>query len=226
VRVLTHPVVSSLLVSAAMLGILLELRTPGFGVPGAVGVASLGLFMWGHWLVALAGWEELLMMLAGVALLLLELLVIPGFGIAGVLGILALAAGLVMSMIGEGSTGQFVAAVAVRVGFAVVLALALSVLLLRFMSRLPVGRGLVLRTSLDATGGYASPPESDMSLLGQHGRARSMLRPSGIAEIGGRRIDVVTDGEMIEAGDAIVVVRVDGNRVVVQRAPAAQERSS
>jgi len=218
VRAITHPVVSSLLVSAAMLGILVELRTPGFGVPGAIGIGSLGLFMWGHWLVALAGWEEFLIILAGVALLLLELLVIPGFGIAGVLGIVALAVGLVMSMMGEGNTVQLVAAVAVRVGFALVLAVLMSLVLLRFMTRLPTGRGLVLQTRLEAEEGYASPPDLDTALLGQRGSARSMLRPAGIADIGGRRIDVVTDGEMIDAGEPIVVVRVDGNRVVVQRA--------
>jgi membrane-bound serine protease (ClpP class) len=104
------------------------------------------------------------------------------------------------------------------VGFALVLALVMSIVLLRFMTRLPAGRGLVLQTRLDAQQGYVSPPDLDSALLGQRGNARSMLRPAGIAEIAGRRIDVVTDGEMIDAGEAIVVVRVDGNRVVVQRA--------
>ncbi|MCB2030105.1 MAG: hypothetical protein KDH18_16370, partial [Rhodoferax sp.] len=57
VRMLTHPVVSSILITVAMLGIIIELRTPGFGVPGALGLTSLGLILWGHWLVQLAGWE-------------------------------------------------------------------------------------------------------------------------------------------------------------------------
>ena len=61
VRFLTHPVVSSLLMTLGMLGLIVELRTPGFGVPGALGLTSLGLFFWGHWLVRLAGWEELLL---------------------------------------------------------------------------------------------------------------------------------------------------------------------
>jgi membrane-bound serine protease (ClpP class) len=87
VRLLTHPIISSLLITIGMLGIILELRTPGFGVPGALGIASLALFFWGHWLVALAGWEELLLFGSGIVLLILEIFVIPGFGIAGVLGI-------------------------------------------------------------------------------------------------------------------------------------------
>ncbi|MEO7403656.1 MAG: hypothetical protein ABIU95_08315, partial [Burkholderiales bacterium] len=88
VRFLTHPVISSLLITIAMLGIIIEIRTPGFGIPGALGITSLSLFFWGHWLVQLAGWEELLLGVVGIILLALEVLVIPGFGIAGLLGIL------------------------------------------------------------------------------------------------------------------------------------------
>ncbi|RPI42867.1 MAG: hypothetical protein EHM59_16785, partial [Betaproteobacteria bacterium] len=65
VRWLTHPVVSSLLMTVAMLGIIVELRTPGFGIAGALGITSLALFFWGHWLVQLAGWEELLLVVVG-----------------------------------------------------------------------------------------------------------------------------------------------------------------
>ncbi|HZD40741.1 MAG TPA: ATP-dependent Clp protease proteolytic subunit, partial [Terriglobales bacterium] len=61
VRLLTHPVASSLLITVGILGIILEIRTPGFGIPGLLGIASLALFFWGHWLVQLAGWEELLL---------------------------------------------------------------------------------------------------------------------------------------------------------------------
>jgi membrane-bound serine protease (ClpP class) len=221
VRFLTHPVVSSLLVSIAMLGILIELRTPGFGVPGAAGIASLGLFLWGHWIAQLAGWEELLLALGGVVLLALELLVIPGFGVAGILGILALLAALVMSMLGPGDTAQFVTMTVVRVVLALAGAIVASLVLLRYLPRLPVGRQLVLQTHLDAAQGYASAPVDDQALLGKRGRASSPLHPAGIAEIEGARVDVVSDGELIEAGALIQVVRVDGNRIVVRRTTPA-----
>jgi membrane-bound serine protease (ClpP class) len=217
VRFLTHPIVSSLLVSIAMLGILIELRTPGFGIPGALGVTSLGLFLWGHWLVQLAGWEELLLVLAGVVLLVLELFVIPGFGIAGAAGIIALLAGLVLSMLGSGNTAQVLMLVSARVVFALLVALGASLLLLRFMTKLPVGRRLILQTGLPAGQGYASAPESDTHWLGKQGTAWSVLRPAGIAEFEGQRVDVVSNGEMIEAGTRIEVIRVDGNRIVVRR---------
>jgi membrane-bound serine protease (ClpP class) len=228
VRFFTHPMVSSLLISIGMLGILLELRTPGFGLPGIAGVASLSLFFWGHWLAQLAGWEELLLIATGVVLLAVELLLIPGFGIAGVVGLLALAAGLVMSMTGAGSTGEFLMRAAMRVVFALLAAIALGLFLLRFMSRLPWGRRLVLQTGLSATQGYASPPESDRTWLGRRGTAMALLRPAGYALINGERVDVVSDGEPIDAGAAVEVVRVDGNRIVVRRvdnAPASERTS-
>jgi membrane-bound serine protease (ClpP class) len=217
VRFLTNPIVSSLLMTVGMLGIFLEIRTPGFGVPGALGIASLALFFWGHWLVQLAGWEEMLLVASGFVLLVLEIFVIPGFGLAGVLGIGALLAGLSLSLIGGGATWEFAAIAMGRVMISVLLALAASLLLLRFLPRLPFGRQLILETGLAAGEGYASAPESDNRWLGKNGTAFSPLRPAGIAVIDGERVDVVSDGEFIDVGMSIVVTRVDGNRIVVRR---------
>jgi len=225
VRFLTHPVVSSLLMTAGMLGIFLEIRTPGFGLPGALGIASLALFFWGHWLVQLAGWEELLLVVSGFVLLVLEIFVIPGFGLAGIAGIVALLAGLSLSLIGGGATWGFVALALGRVLISVFLALAASLLLLRFLPRLPFGRQLILATGLGAGEGYASAPESDSKWLGKTGTSFSPLRPAGIAVIDGERVDVVSDGEFIDAGASILVTRVDGNRIVVRRHYASTERS-
>lgn len=224
VRFLTHPVVSSLLITIAMLGIILEMRTPGFGVPGGLGIASLALFFWGHWLVQLVGWEELLLGVAGLILLAIEVLVVPGFGIAGVLGILALVGSLVLSLVGPGFTTTFVLAAAGRVVLALLVAVLASLVLLRFLPRLPFGRRLVLRRGLSAAEGFAAAPESDMQWLGKTGKATSPLRPAGIADIDGRRVDVVSDGEHIDAGQAVRVTRVDGNRIVVRHIPNINQK--
>jgi membrane-bound serine protease (ClpP class) len=217
VRFLTHPIVSSLLVTVAMLGIIIEIRTPGFGVPGALGLGSLGLFLWGHWLVNLAGWEELMLVVGGLVLLLIEAFVLPGFGIAGILGILALAAALILSTVGEGSTVQTLVIAAGRLGISLAVAMVLSLLMLRFLPRTRFGRQLVLETDLDADSGFTSEPLSDHTLVGKIGVSMSTLRPAGIADIDGRRIDVVSDGEYIESGQPIRVDHVDGNRIVVRR---------
>ncbi len=219
VRLLTHPVVSSLLITIGMLGIIVELRTPGFGVPGGLGMTSLALFFWGHWLVQLAGWEELLLALAGVILLVLEVFVIPGFGIAGVLGIAALLAGLILSVVGAGATSEVILEAALRVVFSLLVAIVASLAILRFLPRLPFGRRLVLAADLGTGHAHGSAPDGDLRWLGKKGQASSPLRPAGIAEIGGERVDVVSEGELIDAGQFVEVTRVEGNRIVVRQVP-------
>ncbi|HEX6210736.1 MAG TPA: NfeD family protein [Methylomirabilota bacterium] len=218
VRFFTHPVLSSVLMTIGILGIIVELRTPGFGVPGAIGLTSLGLFFWGHWLVRLAGWEEILLVALGLVLLALEIFVIPGFGITGALGILALVGGLALSLIGAGATGGLVLWAVGRVALSLLIAIGASLVLLRLLPHLPYGRSLVLATDLDARAGYASAPESDLKWIGKRGTAGTPLRPAGIALFDGERVDVVSRGEYIAADAPIEVVRVDGNRIVVRQA--------
>ncbi|MBZ0169246.1 MAG: hypothetical protein K8F29_07390 [Kofleriaceae bacterium] len=165
VRFLTPPVVSSLLITIGMLGIILELRTPGLGLPGALSITSLALFFWGHWLVRLAGWEDLLLVGAGLVLLIVEIFVIPGFGVAGALGIVALLAGVSLSLIGGGATWEFVLNVVGRVIFSLLLALVASLALLHFLPRLPFGRRLILQMALPAGAKGGSAPESDRGWL-------------------------------------------------------------
>lgn len=225
VRFLTNPVVSSLLMTVGLIGLLVEIRTPGFAVPGALGLMSLSLFFWGHWIVQLAGWEEVLLVAAGLALLLIEVFFVPGFTLTGVAGIAALVAGLGLALVGAGATmGAFVAALG-RVAISILLALAGSLILLRFLPSLPFGRRLILQTDMEADDGYVSTPESDRRWLGRTGTAVSPLRPAGIAEIDQSRVDVVSDGGFIDAGMPIEVTRVDGNRIVVRRASPGQESS-
>jgi membrane-bound serine protease (ClpP class) len=208
-----------------MLGIIIEIRTPGFGVPGALGITSLTLFFWGHWLVQLAGWEELLLFGSGLVLLVVEIFVTPGFGVAGALGIAALLGGLSLSLFGAGASWEFILKAAGRVVFSLLLALVASLALLRFLPRLPFGRRLILETGLLAGAEGGSAPERDRNWLGKSGTAVSPLRPAGIAEIEGERVDVVSEGDLIEAGVPIVVTRVDGNRIVVRRHRISTERS-
>jgi len=106
---------------------------------------------------------------------------------------------------------------ATRVVFALLTAVVASLAIMRFLPRTRVGRRLVLDTGLTAMAGYSSAPASDARWLGKTGHAGTPLHPSGIADIDGERVDVVSTGELIDAGVAIEVVRVDGNRVVVRQ---------
>jgi membrane-bound serine protease (ClpP class) len=221
VRFLTQPVMSSLLISMGMLGIMVELRTPGLGIAGGVGVGSLALFFWGHWLVQLAGWEELLLAGIGLVLLAVEIFIIPGFGVFGTLGIAALLGGLALSMVGAGDTAAVIISVVWRVVLSLLAALLAGLLLLRFLPRLVLASRMILQTDLGSGPAHGSAPESDRNWLGKHGQTLSTLRPAGIAMIQGARVDVVSEGEMIEAGERIQVMRLDGNRIVVRRVPTA-----
>ena len=219
VRILTHPVLSSLLLAIGVLGLIIEVQTPGVGLPGGLGLLCLGLFFWGHWLVALAGWEELLLVGTGLVLLVVEIFITPGIGLAGILGIGALLGGLGLSVVGAGATWDVILRAGGRVAASLLLALVGAVVMLRALPRLPFGRRLVLEQELTAQAGYASAPESDRQWVGKRGTAVSPLRPAGIAEFDGERVDVVSEGVFIDAGQPIDVLRVDGNRIVVRHAP-------
>ena len=127
-------------------------------------------------------------------------------------------AGLGLTLVGAGATAAVIIGALGRVAIALLLAMAGTFALLRVLPSLPFGRRLVLATGMQADLGYVSTPESDRRWLGRIGTSVSPLRPAGIAEIDGTRVDVVSDGGFIEAGAAIEVTRVDGNRIVVRRA--------
>jgi membrane-bound serine protease (ClpP class) len=225
VRFLTHPVVSSLLMTLGILGLIVEIRTPGFGIPGAIGILSLGLFFWGHWLVQLAGWEELLLVGVGLVLLALEVFVIPGFGLPGILELIALLGGLGLSLVGAGATWETILTSMGWVALSLLLALAVSLALLRVLPRLPWGRRLILETELLTGAAGAAAPEHEQRWLGKSGTTVTPLHPAGIAHLNDERVDVVSEGDFIEAGQPIDVIRVDGNRIVVRHSHAQPERS-
>jgi membrane-bound serine protease (ClpP class) len=212
VRFLTHQVVSSLLMSLGLLGLVVELRTPGFGVPGVVGALCLVAFFWGHLLVALAGWEQLLLLAVGLALIAVEVFFVAGFGVAGILGILALVAALGTSLFGAGASPKVMAFAASRVVISMALTAVAFLLLLRFHRFLPGGRKLILDSALTGDGRR----QEQVLPAGTPGTSLTALRPAGIAVVLERRVDVVSEGQLIEADQPIEVVRDEGHRVVVR----------
>jgi membrane-bound serine protease (ClpP class) len=128
-----------------------------------------------------------------------------------------------MTLVGSGATANVIIGALGRVALSILLALAGALALLRLLPRLPFGRRLVLDTGMGASLGYVSAPEGDHRWLGRSGTAVSPLRPAGIAEIDGTRVDVVSDGGFVDVGTTIEVTRVDGNRIVVRRLAPRQE---
>ena len=223
VRFFTNPILSGFLLSIGFLGIVMEIRTPGFGLPGIAGITALALFFGAHYIVHLAGNGELILLLAGLVLLALEIFVIPGFGIAGVVGLALLLGTLFSSMIGHLPTAEDLSRATSAMAISMVLSVAGSVLLFKLIPRNRSLSNLVLFAEESRAKGFEVTVESERGLVGMRGLSISGLRPSGVAEINGRRIDVVSDGDYIEAGRSVVVHAVDGNRVVVKEVPVNNE---
>jgi membrane-bound serine protease (ClpP class) len=229
VRFLTDPVVSGLLMSLGTLGILIELYTPGLGIPGALGVLCLTLFFGGHLLVKLAGLEELLLFVVGLASLLIELFVIPGFGIAGITGLLCMFVALMLTLTGLPldvalSSGAWMEPFG-RVSIASLVTFIAMVVAARYLPRTRAGRALVLERATTRSEGFTSAPEQQRR-LGQLGVAETDLRPSGLGRFGEERVDVVSEGDYVAKGVRIQVVEVAGARVVVRVISSGSSQSS
>ncbi len=204
-------------------GIYIEVKTPGFGLPGTIGILALAIFFWGHHVAGLAGYEDLALIVLGVALLAVELW-LPGFGIFGMLGTLLLVAGVILTMSERPlSGGWWPELISLRralgqFGAAVVGTAVLIWAIQRWFPKTRAYHALVLTASTSRTQGFTSS-HVPTDLLGQTGVALSDLRPAGVVRLGDSRLDVVTDGEFVPAGTRVRVVQVDGFRVVVEPLP-------
>ncbi len=229
-RFLTDPTVSGILMSLGMLGLVVELWTPGFGLPGIAGLLCLACFFGGHMIASLAGFLEIGLFLLGVILLALEILVIPGFGIAGVLGIASLVVSLVLTMVGlpidvAWETGALASAFSTVLISLVVVVIGM-IFLIKKLPKFRLAKGLVLETQLETHGAeekdqsnsFVAAPEEWSKWLGQTGVAVCDLRMAGKARLGDSVVDVVSQDEYIQAGEAVRVVLVEGMRVVVVKA--------
>jgi membrane-bound serine protease (ClpP class) len=215
VRFLTNPLVAPLLLSLGILGLVFEIKTGAFGVGGILSLASLGLFFGSSFILGLAGWEEVLLLGLGSIALAVEIFVLPGFGVAGVLGIVAIVASMVLAMMGAyPSTGDVAQALAV-LGASLFITMAVIYAWLRHLPNSGRFSGLLLHGGVNSSKGFVSAP-SRVDLVGRGGVAVTDLRPSGTARIGDERLDVVTEGEYVRQGSPVQVVQSDGYRHVVR----------
>lgn len=219
-RFFTHPIVSSLLMTIGMLGILIELYTPGFGVTGILGVVALIIFFAGHMVVHLAGIESLLLFLGGLVLIGVEVFAMPGFGIAGILGLLALVAAFILALSGvQFNVPWFMDSLTdavAQLSAAVVLTGVGMFAAVRYLPRTRPVKGLILTETLRDAGAGAAAGRPEHELAGKKGRALTRLAPGGKALIAGRKMDVVTENEFVEPGTEIRVLDVDGASVIVE----------
>jgi membrane-bound serine protease (ClpP class) len=219
-RFLTEPTVSGLLLSIGMLALAMTFYTQNFGALTLIGIVALALFFGGHAAVELVGLEELLLLAAGLVLLGVELFVLPGFGVAGILGLGLILASLALSMVGvpldvSFDTGLLVGAIG-RVAISVVLAAVMGLIAARFLPRTAAGRRFVLATATRTEEGYTAHRPAELSLAGAEGEAVTDLRPTGKIQIEGRIHDGRSERAFISRSARVKVVRVEGHELVVR----------
>lgn len=228
IEALASPGVAVLLLIIAGVGTYAELQSPGIGVGGFLAAVCFLLFFWSRYLGGTAGWLEGMLFLAGIAFLLMEIFVLPGFGVFGLGG----GALVLISLILASQTfvlphnayqfAQLQRSLLVLAGAAVGI-VAVAVSLRRWLPHTPFFSQMFLPPPNDEEAEVIKRRESlvgfDDSLVGRRGVTTTQLTPSGKARFGDEFIDVIADGELIEPGTEIVVVEVHGYRVVVESAP-------
>ncbi|HBN45919.1 MAG TPA: peptidase, partial [Candidatus Marinimicrobia bacterium] len=217
VRFLTHPVVASLLTTFGFLGILFELQSPGWGIPGTFGAVCLALSLGASYIAHLATMTDLLIIFVGVVLLLVEMLLIPGFGVAGVSGIGIILWGLYELLLPDVPVGQEIHSMALTgLTIGIVGGIIGLVLLFKLMTKTEFWQKLTSPAVQEKNEGYNSSIGLE-NLVGQQGVADTDLRPSGWINVSNQRIFVVTEGSYIDKQENVKILSVDGNRVLVRK---------
>lgn len=207
IEFLTNPYVVTALLAIAGVGIVVELFSPRFGVPGLIGVLALLFFYYGHFQAGFVGYGTITLFAAGVILIFLEFF-LPG-AIAGTLGVAALIISLFMA---GGNVMQMGVSILISLFFSV---LAFFMMIKVFDKKLVLFNKMVLFDAAKKEDGYVSNVNRT-DLLGMEGFALTILRPAGTAIFQNERIDVVSEGGFIEQNAKIKVIKVEGARIVVR----------
>jgi len=223
VRFFSNPIVAPFLLTLGFLGLITEIKTPSFGMAGAAGLLSLALFFGSHLIVGLAGLEDVLIFGVGLVLIGVEVFLIPGFGIFGILGAIGVLAGLYMSLLGSLPTAPDFTRAGMVLSTTVVLIAVTAWAMIRSLprsSRLAKSGIFLLQRTERATGYESSHPRSE--LVGRVGTAVTDLRPSGTGLFGEERIDVVSEQSWITEGTPIRIISAEGYRHVVRTAKPSE----
>lgn len=229
-RFMVQMPVRFVLVVVFLIAMFIEMTHPGATVPAFIALLALGGLIAPSMLVGMAAWWEIAAILGGIALMAVEIFVIPGFGIFGVAGIALLFGGLLGVIMpgggrlfpGESGTGQSALVSAAMLLAAVVTSGVIIYFITRHLGSLPILNRLVLQDDPERAGGTLSAMgSSDHPLMGALGRAATDLRPAGRAEIDGRLIDVVAELGYIPAGTPVRVVSASLMRIGVDAATGA-----
>ncbi|MDD5728701.1 MAG: NfeD family protein [Victivallales bacterium] len=210
---LTYPAIAGVLIALGLVGIYVEIKTPGFGVPGILGITALTLFFLGHIGSGASEWGPIVIFFVGLVLLMLEIFVIPGFGIVGLLGISC----IVISFIAAFGFDNFAVA-SQTVAYSMLGALIAMILLTVYvLPKSPLFKWVRLDMTQKRDAGYMSHKEVAGDLVHQRGEAYTKLRPVGTALINGKRYEVTTDGDYVDQGEKIEVIEATPMKITVKK---------
>jgi len=218
VRFLSNPIISSLLIMLGIFGLLAEIKTPGWGIAGTIGLISLALFFGSGYILQLANIWEILIFIIGLILLLVEIFYVPGFGLIGILGIILMIGSILFSLIGEFPviSENEISNALIQLAASLTASVILLFVLWKFLPGIPIWGRLILSSAETQNEGFISNPDFS-HLVGKKGKAISQLRPAGIALIDNKRYDVVTEGEFISKNDDIEVIKTIGSKIIVKK---------
>ncbi len=204
-RFVSDPLLSGILLNLGILGITVEFWMPGHIAPGVGGLLCFALFFWGHTIANAGSMLPLLLFIAGVAFLMLEVFVVPGFGLTGLLGLGMTFAGVYLAFPDPHEAVKVVST-------SVILT---TVILALFITYFPSTR-MFREVTLSAVikGGTAAKVEN-IKYVGKTGVAVTDLNPAGRVKIEGESVQVVSDGQFISSGSEVKVVSDEGNVITV-----------
>lgn len=222
---LVHPVFSGLLIMAIIGGIYFEMQSPGIGFPLGIAVLAAVLYFAPLYLEGLAAHWEILVFVVGIILVGIEIFLIPGFGVAGALGILFIFGGLVLSLInnvdfdfrGVKLEGVGVAVMTVITGILGGFVISLYLGKKIFTTESGPFRNMALHTVQNASEGYLSVDVSFLLLKGKSGTTQTVLRPGGKVIIDSEIYDAVAENGFIDRGEKIRVTRVGTSQLYVEK---------
>lgn len=219
VRFFSNPVVAPFLLTLGFLGLITEIKTASFGLAGAAGLLSLSLYFGSHVIIGLAGLEDILIFGVGLGLVGVEVFLIPGFGIFGLLGAVGILAGLFLSLIGSLPTSADFTSAGLVLSTTAMLIVISAWAMIRSISgnsRLAKSGIFLLQRTARASGFESAESRDD--LVGVLGTAITDLRPSGTGLFGEERIDVVSESAWITEGTPIRIISAEGYRHIVRSA--------
>ncbi|HEU5051156.1 MAG TPA: NfeD family protein [Gemmatimonadales bacterium] len=214
-QLVANPFVGALLISAAVIAIIAEIKAGASGIGVVVSFLALALFFGASVAMGLAGWLEVLLLLLGAILIAAEVFILPGFGVPGILGVGLFGASVLLAMLGPAPTASDLTRALLAIGVAGIATLSVIYAWVRHLPHSGRFRGLLHSGDVGSAQGYISGSLRS-ELVGASGVALTDLRPSGVAVIGGERLDVVSDGDFIARGTEVVVVRSEGYRHIVR----------